>query len=184
MCPVPLWAAADAAILQDPEEPLLKFCGEHCQELVQPKNGSSPKVSATFNRKKPGKIIGPAKLQITKSLLPPGARFSQLEYIELCIGDGQGLAVGTPYVLWQLRSVSSQSFMDFVINDKFEPLECLWTSKNPGLNIPLADASVKIRVTQLLHSVLALVLEKIGYKSLDLFVVDNLPDVSDLFLEK
>lgn len=169
MHPVPLWSTSDAA------KPPLKFCGENCRELIQLKAGSSPKISATYNQKKPGKIVGPAKLEITKSVLLPGATFSKVEYIQLCIGDGQetGISVETPYVLWQVRTVTSQNFMDFVINDNFEPLACLWTSGNSGLNISLTDAPVKTQVTQLMRNILALVLEKIGYKTLNSFVADN-----------
>ena len=175
MHPVSLWATELPKISPEPDEPLPKFCGGNCQELVRPKPGSSPKVSATFNKKK---SVGPAKLQILKSVLPPGATFSKLEYVELCIGDGfGGRPVGTPYVLWQIRSINSQSFMAFSVNNEFEPLESLWTSKNPLLNINLAESTVKIRISQLLNNVFKLVLEKIGYKSLDTFVADNLPDV-------
>lgn len=174
MYPLPLWATVPPETSCKPDEPLFKFCGEKCQELVHPKPGSSPKVSVTFNKKK----SGPVKLQIIKSLLRPGARFSQLEYVELCIGDrcGEG-RFGIPYILWQVRSISSQSFMAFSINDEFEPLECLWISKNPQLNVDLAESSVKVRISELLKNLLSLVLEKIGYKSLNAFVADNLPDV-------
>ena len=178
MYPVPLWASEAPSLSPGPEEPLTKLCGENCQELLHPKPGSPPKVSVTFNKKKPGKIVGPAKLQITKSLLPSGAKFSKLEYIELCIADGCGVTpVGVPYVLWQLRSINSQSFMDFTINDKFEPLECLWMSRNAQLNISLDDSPVKIQICRLLQNVLALILEKLGYKCLGSFVADNLPEV-------
>ena len=174
MRPVSLWATPPPKTSPETDEPLLKFCGKACQELVRSEPGSSPKVSVTFNKKK---SVGPAKLQVTKSVLSPGARFNQLEYVELCIGNGcGGRPVGEPYVLWQVRSIKSNSFMAFSINNEFEPLENLWRSKNPQLNVDLAESSVKIRVSQLLSNLLKLVLEKIGYESLDSFVADNLPD--------
>lgn len=175
MRPVSLWTMTPSP---PPETEGLPptFCGKDCQDLLCPKPGSPPKLSASYNKKKPGKKAGPAKLQIEKSLRSAGDMFCRLEYIELCVGDGQeGRKVGAPYVLWQIRSITSQNFLDFYINDKFEPLECVWTCNNPHMNMFLDDSAAREKISSLLQNVLILVLEKIGYKQLDLFIADNLP---------
>ena len=174
---VPLWTAQEAE--QTPGSLTLTFCGEECRHLVHPKPGSPPKVSAIYHQKKPGKAIGPAKLQVTKSILSPGAEFSQLEFIDLCISDGsEGIPPEKPYIMWQIRSVDCQKFMDFFIADNFEPVKCLWTSKLPQLNVSLEDSVVKSQIYQLLTNVLTMVLKNLGYGSLESFVVSNLPDDS------
>ena len=175
MCVLPAWKGI--SIAAEPEEPVLKFCGELCQQLVQPKPESPPHVSATYHVKKPGKVVGPAKLQITKSILSHGAKFSSVEFIELCVNNGsEGTPVGVPYVVWQVRSVSSQSFSDFVLSSEFEPIENVWSSKLPSLNVSLEDPAVKHKLHALLKNVLELVLRKIGFSSLQPFVLANLPD--------
>ena len=171
---VPLWTGREAE--QNPGILTLSFCGEECEQFVHPKPGSPPKVSAIYHKKKPGKVIGPAKLQVTKSMLSPGVEFSQLEFIELCISDGsEGIPPEKPYVIWQIRSVDSQKVMDFFIDSNFVPVKCLWTSKFPQLNVSLQDSVLKGRLCDLLTNVLALVLKKLGHDSLDSFVLSNLP---------
>lgn len=169
MHPVPLWAVASSPDLPAPEGPLPTFCGKDCQELFSPKLDSPQKVSATYNKKN----VGPAKLQVSKFLPSPGATF---DYIELCIGTGcEGVQIGAPYIVWQSRSITSQSFMDFFINDKFEPLECVWTSSNTQMDKYLENTAARNKISSFLQNIFALVLEKIGYKQLESFIADNLP---------
>ena len=172
---VPLWEGRGTE--PKPGKPILIFCGDKCQQLVHQEPGSPPKVSAIYHKKKPGVVIGPAKLQVTKSMLPPRTEFNQLEFIELCISDGsEGIPAEKPYVMWQIRSVDGQKFMDFLITDNFEPVKCLWASNAPQLNLSLQDSAIKVQLCDLLKNVLAIVLKKIGHESLNSFVLSNLPD--------
>lgn len=151
------------------------FCSDECLKLVIPESGAPPTVSVTYNKPKPGKVIGPAKLVILKSMVPDGEMFSQLESIQVCIDvEGGKLPAGKPYIIWQIRSISSQKFMDFFISNNFEATTCLWTSQISALNIDLNDPAVSERIYTLMKNVLELVLHKIGFSSLDDFVASNI----------
>jgi len=163
----------DGKVIQIEAGKILYFCKEECCQLVCPVPGAPPVVSATYHEMKPGKVIGPAKLQILKSTLPEGEVFSRLEFIELCIktapDSNNDIPSCTPYVLWQIRS-TDQKFLDFLICDDFEPLKCLWSSQFSQLNY-LQDEAVKRQLHKLLQNILQLVLSKIGFANLYLFVM-------------
>ena len=174
MRPVLPWTGVTIEL--DAENGCLKFCGDKCQSLLYPSLGSAPQVSVTVDKKAPGKVVGPVKLQIIKSVPPQDCRQShQLEFIELCISDSSFDKVPpkTPYVIWQIRTIKMQKFMDFFITNQFEVTDSVWMSKCPQLNLSLDDSAVKKRVLELLQNVLMLVLSKIGYSTLDAFIADN-----------
>ena len=54
---------------------------------MYPDPGAPPTISATYHKMKPGEEMGPAKLQILKSVLSEGEKQSRLEFIELCINS-------------------------------------------------------------------------------------------------
>ena len=126
MCPVSL---QDGKMIRIESDKILYFCKEECRQLVCPEPGAPPVVSATYHKMKPGKVIGPAKLQILKSMKSEGDTFNRLEFIELCVntspGTNEDIPLGRPYVLWQVRT-GNQHFLDFLISDDFEPFtKCL-----------------------------------------------------------
>ena len=148
----------------------LYFCGDKCHQLMYPDPGAPPTISATYHKMKPGEEMGPAKLQILKSVLSEGEKQSRLEFIELCINTSPGVvenlvAVGRPYVLWHIRSIDQQ-FLDFVLNDDCEPLECIWSSADT----PLQDEAVRNHLSNLLKNILQIVLNQIGFPDLKSFV--------------
>lgn len=152
----------------------LNFCGETCRQLMYPDPGAPPKVSATYHKMKPEEKMGPAKLQILKSVVSEGEVQSRLEFIELCVKTSpdvmENVAVGTPYVLWHIR-YTDQQFLDFTLSDAYEPLECIWLSKCSQLNVPLQDKAVRDQLSDLLRSVLQIVLNQIGFPDLKSFVM-------------
>ena len=179
----PVSMSEGKTVKQEPDKPLLLFCSEECQQLVYPEPGAPPTVSVTYHKLKPGKIVGPAKLQILKSMVPKGNRFSQLEFIELCIktdpdNSDDGIPIGKPYIIWQICSSKEQKFMDFFISNSFEPTESLWMSPFSQLNVSFQDPIVRDRICDLMKNVLELVLNKLGFTNLNSFVASNIQDVS------
>jgi len=171
MCPVSL---QDGKVIRLESDKILYFCKEECRQLVCPEPGAPPVVSATYHEMKPGKVIGPAKLQILKSMKSEGDIFSRLEFIELCVntspGTNEDVPLGRPYVLWQVRT-GSQQFLDFLINDDFEPLQSIWSSQSSELNVSLQEEAVKMQLHRLLQNILQIVLSKIGFTSVHSFVM-------------
>ena len=147
----------------------LYFCGDECRQLMYPDPGSPPAISATYHKMKSDKMMGPAKLQILKSVLSEGEKQSRLEFIELCIdtppGAVENVAIGKPYVLWHIRS-TNQQFLDFVVNDNCEPLECIWSAEDMSLK----DEAVRNHLSNLLKNVLQIVFNQIGFPDLKSFV--------------
>ena len=148
----------------------LYFCGDKCQQLVYPDPGAPPTISATYHKMKPGEEMGPAKLQILKSVLSEGEKQSRLEFIELCINTSPSVvenlvAIGRPYVLWHIRSIDQQ-FLDFMLNDDCESLECICSSEDTALQ----DKAVRNHLSNLLKNILQIVLNQIGFPDLKSFV--------------
>lgn len=151
----------------------LYFCGEKCRRLMHPDPGAPPTISAKYHKMKPGEEMGPAKLQILKSVVSEGERQSRLEFIELCVKTSpdsmKTIAVGTPYVLWHIRS-TNQQFLDFILSNDCEPLECMWSSESSQLSISLQDEGVRNHLSNLLKNVIQIVLNQIGFPDLKSFV--------------
>lgn len=162
----------EGKLVQLQPDKVLHFCGEKCCQLMCPGPGAPPTVSATYHKMEPGKELGPAKLQILKSVASEGEKQSRLEFIELCVKTSnvtENVPMGTPYVLWHIRS-NDQQFLDFILNDACEPLECIWSSTCPQLSIPLQDEAVRDQLRNLLNNILQLVLNQIGFPDLKAFV--------------
>lgn len=175
LCYCCMWPISqEGKFVQLKPDQFIYFCGEECRQLMYPNPGAPPTVSATYHKMKPGEKMGSAKLQILKSMIPKGENQSRLEFIELCVKTSsdtdKSIAIGKPYVLWQVRS-SDQQFLDFMISDACEPLECIWSSKCPQLNIHLQDAPVRDQLSNLLNNVLQIVLNQIGFPDLKSFVM-------------
>ena len=164
----------EGKLVQLQADKLLYFCGEKCHQLMYPDPGAPPTVSATYHKMKPGEEMGPAKLQILKSVVSEGEKQSRLEFIELCIKTSpdtmKNIPIGKPYILWHIRS-TDQQFLDFILNDACEPVECIWHSKSPRLNISLQDEAIRDQLSKLLKNVLQIVLNQIGFPDLKSFVM-------------
>jgi len=172
----------EGKLIQLKTDQFLYFCGEKCRQLMCPDPGAPPTVSATYHKMKPGEKMGPAKLQILKSMMPKGEKQSRLEFIELCVKTSsdtyKNIPIGEPYVLWHIRS-SDQKFLDFMISDACEPLECIWSSMCPQLNAHLQDAPVRDQLSNLLSNVLQIVLNQIGFPDLKSFVMSYTSSTQD-----
>lgn len=171
-CHCCMWPVSqqEGKLVQPTADRFLYFCGEKCRQLVCPDPGAPPTVSATYY--KPGEDMSPVKLQILKSTESEREKQNKLEFIELCLKNSpDNVSVGKTYVFWHIRSSTDQQFLDFMINDNCEPLECIWSSKCPQLNVPLQDEAVRNQLSNLLKNVLQIVLNKIGFPDLKSFVM-------------
>ena len=172
----------EGKLVQLQPDNLLYFCGEKCQQLMYPDPGAPPTVSATYHKMKPGESMGPAKLQILKSVVSEGERQGRLEFIELCVNTSpdtiKDVPIGKPYVVWHIRS-TDQQFLDFILNDACEPVECIWHSKSARLNMSLQDEAVRNQLSKLLKNILQIVLNQIGFPDLKSFVMSYIPSTLD-----
>ena len=172
----------EGKLVQLQPDNLLYFCGGKCQQLMYPDPGAPPTVSATYHKMKPGESMGPAKLQILKSVVSEGERQGRLEFIELCVNTSpdtiKDVPIGKPYVVWHIRS-TDQQFLDFILNDACEPVECIWHSKSARLNMSLQDEAVRNQLSKLLKNVLQIVLNQIGFPDLKSFVMSYIPSTLD-----
>ena len=165
-----MWSISqqEGKLVQLQPDKRLYFCGDECRQLMYPDPGAPPTISATYHKMKPDEEMGPAKLQILKSVLSEGEKQSRLEFIELCIntsGAVENVAIGKPYVLWHIRS-TDQQFLDFVVNDDCEPLKCIWSSEDMSFK----DEAVRNHLSNLLKNVLQLVFNQIEFPDLKSFV--------------
>ena len=170
-----LIAQEEGKFVQLQPDKFLYFCGEKCRQLMYPDPGAPPTISATYHKMKPGEEIGLAKLQILKSIVPEGKKQSKVEFIELCIKTSpdamENVPVGKPYVLWLIRSTDQQQFLDFILSDACELLQCIWHSKFSQLSISLQDEAIKGQLNKLLKNVFQIVLNQIGFPDLKSFVM-------------
>jgi len=83
----------------------------------------------------------------------------------------ENVPVGKPHVLWLIRSADQQQFLDFILSDACELLQCIWHSKFSQLNISLQDEAVKEQLNKLLKNVLQIVLNQLGFPDLKSFVM-------------
>ena len=149
----------------------LRFCSEKCKILFC---GHPEKILSTFvinhtDEIGKGKVIGTSVLDILKLVRMKGDAYNTVEFISLCLGDGsEGLPKSQPYILWQVRNVDGQFFLNFNINitETCLPLEPLWISSVENSDYLAVQIEKALALESYLNTHLTLAVHSLHYDSL------------------
>lgn len=68
--------------------------------------------------------------QLLESLRPPEASFNIIDSLHLCFGDGSShLPRGNPFIIWQIRKINGQMFVNCFLDENCYPQESVWDSQ-------------------------------------------------------
>ena len=112
------------------KESSYRFCSQVCETRFCLNPSQMPQRTFAVDHKAEvleGKFKGPSVLEIVHIHREESERYNTFEFISFCLGDGSGvLSLGELYILWQVRKVDSQVYMNFRSTEECIPLEILW----------------------------------------------------------
>ena len=151
-----------------------RFCSKKCMGLFcfhPSKMSQSTFVIDHRDEFKTGKFKGPSVLDVLYISRSEGEVYNTVEFINFCVGDGsEGLPLKEPYVLWQVRNIDSQVFMNFHTTEECIPLGPLWPSLlgEEGNVVALQEAFLKLEPK--LSSIIRTALKALGCKDIQVYL--------------
>lgn len=107
-----------------------RFCSQGCMTRYRVSPSQMPQSTFAIDHRdefREGKFKGPSVLEVVNIYREENDHYNTFEFLGFCLGDGSdGLTLGDPYILWQVRSINSQVYMNFRVTEECVPLEILW----------------------------------------------------------
>ena len=143
-----------------------RFCSKKCMGMFcfhPSEMAQSMFVIDHRDEFKVGKFKGPSVLDVLDINRKEGESYNTVEFIHLCLGDGsEDLPFQEPYILWQVRSMDSQVFMDFHVTEECIPLGPLLPSLLGGNDNVVALQEGFLRLEPKLSSVIRKAVRALG----------------------
>lgn len=127
-----------------------RFCSKKCTTFFCADPALLPNSIVAIDRREEllkGNFKGPSILDIIKVSNDDesSSNKNKIEFLSLCLGDDSS-QLGKLYILWQIRSIHSQYFVNFSITEECVPLEILWPQYSDQKNLSaLQEACQKLQ---------------------------------------
>ena len=149
-----------------------RFCSKKCMGLYCFHPSKMPQSMFVIDHRdefKENKFKGPSILDILY-ISRKGEQYNTVEFVNFCVGHrSEGLPLDNPYILWQIRDIDSQFFLNFLTTVECIPLEPLWPSLLGNNENVIALQEVLLQMEPKLSCVVKAAVQALGCENVEVY---------------